>query len=50
MTLVTDPVLFGPTSVGTFGGVAATLIDKHLGGYTANALGFMSPEDWYLTK
>jgi len=46
----TDPVIFGPTSVGTYGGVAATLVDKHVGGYTANALGFMSPEDWYLTK
>jgi peptide/nickel transport system substrate-binding protein len=46
----TDPVIFGPTSVGTYGGVAATLVDKHIGGYTANALGFMSPEDWYLTK
>jgi peptide/nickel transport system substrate-binding protein len=46
----TDPVIFGPTSVGIYGGVAATLIDKKLGGYTANALGFMSPEDWYLTK
>ena len=46
----TDPVIFGPTSVGTFGGVAATLVSKKLGGYTANALGFMSPEDWYLTK
>ncbi len=45
-----DPVIFGPTSVGTFGGVAATLVDKKLGGYTANALGFMSPEDWYFTK
>jgi peptide/nickel transport system substrate-binding protein len=45
-----DPVIFGPTSVGTFGGVAATLVSSKLGGYTANALGFMSPEDWYLTK
>ncbi len=44
------PVVFGPTSVGTYGGYATTLIDKHLGGYTANALGFMNPEDWYFTK
>jgi peptide/nickel transport system substrate-binding protein len=45
-----DPVIFGPTSVGTFGGVAATLVSKKLGGYAANALGFLSPEGWYLTK
>ncbi len=44
------PVVFGPTSVGTYGGYATTLVDKHLGGYVANALGFMNPEDWYFTK
>ena len=44
------PVVFGPTSVGTYGGDAATLVDKKLGGYAANALGFMNPEDWYFTK
>ena len=26
------------------------LVDKHLGGYAANALGLMNPEDWYFTK
>ena len=45
-----DPVIFGPTSVGTFGGDAATLIDKKLGGYSANALGFLEPQFWYFTK
>jgi peptide/nickel transport system substrate-binding protein len=45
-----DPVIFGPTSVGTYGGYAATLVDKKLGGYTANALGFMEPQYWYFTK
>jgi peptide/nickel transport system substrate-binding protein len=45
-----DPVIFGPTSVGTFGGYAATLVDKKLGGYAANALGFMEPQFWYFTK
>ncbi len=44
------PVVFGPTSVGTYGGYAATLVDSKLGGYAANALGLMSPEDWYFTK
>jgi peptide/nickel transport system substrate-binding protein len=44
------PVLFGPTSVGTYGGEAATVVDKKLGGYTANALGFLDPEGWYFTK
>ena len=32
------------------GGNAATLVDKKLGGYAANALGFLSPEGWYFTK
>jgi peptide/nickel transport system substrate-binding protein len=45
-----DPVIFGPTSVGTFGGYAATLTDKHLAGYAANALGFLQPQYWYFTK
>jgi hypothetical protein len=36
--------------VGTYGGNAATLVDKKLGGYAANALGFLSPEGWYFTK
>jgi hypothetical protein len=43
-------VLYGPTQVGTYGGYAATLVDKKLGGYTANALGFLFPEGWYFTK
>jgi peptide/nickel transport system substrate-binding protein len=44
------PVVFEPTSIGTFGASAGTLISNKLGGYTANALGWMNPEFWYLTK
>lgn len=45
-----DPVIFGPTSVGSYGGYAGTLTDKKLGGYSANALGFLQPQYWYFTK
>jgi peptide/nickel transport system substrate-binding protein len=44
------PVVWGPTSIGTFGASAGTLVDRKIGGYAANALGFVTPEDWYLTK
>jgi peptide/nickel transport system substrate-binding protein len=44
------PVVFQPTSIGTYQGDAGTLIAKNLGGYTANALGQMNPENWYLTR
>jgi peptide/nickel transport system substrate-binding protein len=44
------PVVFGPTSIGTYQGDAGTLVAKNLGGYAANALGWMNPEDWYFTK
>jgi peptide/nickel transport system substrate-binding protein len=44
------PVVFGPTSVGTYAGQAGVVVDKKLGGYAANALGLMNPEDWYFTK
>ncbi len=44
------PVLFTPTQVGTYQAGAGTLVAKNLGGYAANALGFMNPEDWYFTK
>ncbi|HLI23861.1 MAG TPA: ABC transporter substrate-binding protein, partial [Acidimicrobiales bacterium] len=44
------PVVFGPTSIGTYAGDGGTLISKHLGGYVANAFGYMNPENWYLTK
>jgi peptide/nickel transport system substrate-binding protein len=44
------PVVWGPTSVGTFIPSAGTLISNKIGGYTANALSWLSPEDWYLTK
>jgi len=44
------PVVFGPTQIGTYNGNAGVLVAKHLGGYAANALGFMNPEDWYFTR
>jgi peptide/nickel transport system substrate-binding protein len=45
------PVVFVPASVGAWGfPTAGTLIDSKLGGFTANAFGFLNPEDWYLTK
>lgn len=44
------PVVFGPTSIGTYQGDARTLVAKNLGGYAANAFGYMTPEDWYLTR
>jgi peptide/nickel transport system substrate-binding protein len=45
-----DPVIFGPTSLGTYGGYASTVVDKKLGGYAASALGFLTPEDYYFVK
>jgi peptide/nickel transport system substrate-binding protein len=44
------PVVFGPTSIGTYAGNAGVLVAKNLGGYAANALGMMNPEDWYFTR
>jgi peptide/nickel transport system substrate-binding protein len=45
------PVLFTPSSIGAYGpGMAGTLVAKNLGGYAANALGEMNPEDWYFTR
>ena len=44
------PVVFGPTSIGTYAGDAGVLVAKNLGGYAANALGMMNPEDWYFTR
>jgi peptide/nickel transport system substrate-binding protein len=45
-----DPVIFGPTSVGTYEGDAGTVVSKKLAGYSANALGFLEPQFWYFTK
>jgi peptide/nickel transport system substrate-binding protein len=45
-----DPVIFGPTSIGTYEGDAGTVVSKKLGGYSANALGFLEPQFWYFTK
>jgi peptide/nickel transport system substrate-binding protein len=45
------PVVWVPASVGAWGWqTAGTLVDKKLGGFTANAFGFINPENWYLTK
>jgi peptide/nickel transport system substrate-binding protein len=44
------PVLFTPTQIGTYEPDAGTLVAKSLGGYAANALGLVNPEDWYFTK
>jgi peptide/nickel transport system substrate-binding protein len=44
------PVAFGPTSIGTYQGDGGTMVSEKLGGYAANALGMMNPEDWYLVK
>jgi peptide/nickel transport system substrate-binding protein len=44
------PVVFGPTQIGTYSETAGTLVAKNLGGYAANALGLMNPEDWYFTR
>ncbi len=44
------PVVFEPTQIGTYSSDAGTLVAKNLGGYAANALGLMNPEDWYFTR
>jgi peptide/nickel transport system substrate-binding protein len=44
------PVLYAPSSIRTYGPGAGTLVAKKLGGYAANALGLMNPEDWYFTR
>jgi len=44
------PVVFGPTSIGSYQGDAGTMIAKNLGGYAANAYGYLTPETWYFTK
>jgi peptide/nickel transport system substrate-binding protein len=44
------PVVFGPTGIGTYGSAAANVVDKKLGGYSASALGFLTPEDYYFVK
>ncbi|MFZ0381957.1 MAG: hypothetical protein WAL38_29285 [Solirubrobacteraceae bacterium] len=44
------PVVWGPTSIGTYQGGAGTLVARNLGGYAANALGYMNPEDLSFTR
>lgn len=44
------PVVYGPTSIGVYGGTAGTLIDSKLGGWSAQAYSYLTPEAWYLVK
>ena len=44
------PVVYGPTSIGTYQASAGTMVDSKLGGYSANAFGYPTPEQYYLTK
>jgi peptide/nickel transport system substrate-binding protein len=44
------PLVVQPAEIGTYNSGAGTLVAKHLGGYAANALGLMNPEDWYFTR
>jgi peptide/nickel transport system substrate-binding protein len=45
------PYLWTPDSIGAYGTpTAGTLVDKKIGGFTANAFGALTPEDWFLTK
>jgi peptide/nickel transport system substrate-binding protein len=44
------PVVFEPTRIGTYAPDSGTLVSNKLGGYAANALGLMNPEDWYFTR
>jgi hypothetical protein len=44
------PVVYGPTSIGTYAGDGGTVYSAKLGGYTANAFDQFTPENWYLTK
>jgi peptide/nickel transport system substrate-binding protein len=44
------PVIFGPTSIGTYGAAAGVVVSKKLGGYAGSALGFITPEDYYFVK
>jgi peptide/nickel transport system substrate-binding protein len=44
------PVVYGPTQVGIYGGTAGTLVSDKLGGFTAQAFSYLTPEAWYLVK
>jgi hypothetical protein len=44
------PVVLAPTQIRTYEFGAGTLVAKNLGGYAANALGLINPEDWYSTR
>ena len=44
------PVLYGPTSIGSYQGDGGTLVSNKLGGYIPNVFSSMTPENWYLTK
>ena len=44
------PVVYGPTSIGIYGGTAGTLVSDKLGGFAAQSFSYLTPEAWYLTK
>jgi peptide/nickel transport system substrate-binding protein len=44
------PVVFGPTSIGTYQGGGGTMVDSKLGGYAASATGYLTPENYYFVK
>jgi peptide/nickel transport system substrate-binding protein len=44
------PVVFEPTSIGTWQAGGGTMVAKNLGGYSASAMALLTPEDWYFTK
>jgi len=44
------PVAYVPTSIGIYGSSGGTLVSSKLGGFTAQAFSYLTPEAWYLTK
>jgi peptide/nickel transport system substrate-binding protein len=44
------PVIYQPTSIGLYSANAGTLVSDKLGGFSANAFTYLTPEGWYLVK
>jgi peptide/nickel transport system substrate-binding protein len=44
------PVIYQPTSIGLYSANAGTLVSDKLGGFSANAFTYLTPEAWYLVK
>jgi peptide/nickel transport system substrate-binding protein len=44
------PVIYQPTSIGLYSADAGTLVSDKLGGFSANAFTYLTPEAWYLVK